>query len=736
MASQVFEMSGQENKQQKWAVLIGIEHYGTAQQPLANPRYDCLGNEIRYSSLKGCVNDVLAVEEYLVDTIKIEPDKIKRLIAPTPNRRYISELPKEYLEPTYANIIRSLQKPDGAKQGDLMYIHFSGHGGRATTIFDRSLKPSGLDEALVPTDIACGGKYVRDLELGMLLQNLENAGLTVTVVLDCCHSGGAVRGEHNSQLGDPRSIMEVYRSEPKLDKPRSFKRIQKFGRGVMLPRPRNASGAVVLAACLETQLAREKVYGHHTYGLLTYCLLDTLKNIHRDISTETLYHRIRASVQNSNQHQMPYLVGSEGRFFFSEALGYKICPLSIVSTSVDISKSVHDRFVRLGGGELHGVKMQSRYAILPYGFNFVQGFDKSDVLAQVRVWSVTDGESEALVEAMDDARYKQVTVGCPAILQELPDCEKFTVSFVGKHDTEGCRIEDLEKSWHEQEGNKTWLSLRSHDEAASFVVAVDADENFEIRHAPGNFKDTPWDNLEPLPVHTSMPELLRQLEHIARFTVIKELGTLPGAALPRKRLVSVEVCKAASDKPGPYGRRIPPTELTMLGGQAYEHAYEVEERTNFTITVKNQSPRPLGCVILNCASDFSVDRVFPMNEPFRTLEVNQPKPTWTMLSMAISKNQLDSAKAGKAVIDTLKVVVCCPEMGMNSLRLPGLFEASSGRAGQISSLNGLRELLRDLDMTRPAHVVRDCTTEFDNWETTDIKMRIRPSEHGSFPVVA
>lgn len=155
-------MSRQNKKQQEWAVLIGIEHYESIKQPTAEwePRHDDSGSEIRCSNLHGCVNDVLEVEEYLVDTIKINRDRITRLIAPTPGRKYTSDLPKNYLEPTYANIIRALEKPKGAKKGDLMYIHFSGHGGRATTIFDSNLKNSNLDEALVPVDIAHGGNYI------------------------------------------------------------------------------------------------------------------------------------------------------------------------------------------------------------------------------------------------------------------------------------------------------------------------------------------------------------------------------------------------------------------------------------------------------------------------------------------------------------------------------------------------------------------------------------------------
>lgn len=720
-------MDRQNKKQQKWAVLIGIEHYEPAPRHRANwkPRHDDSGYEIQYSNLHGCVNDVLAVEKYLVGTIKIKRDRIKRLIAPTPDRSYISELPKNITDPTYANIINALKVPAGAKEGDLMYIHFSGHGGRATTIFDSSLKNSNLDEALVPVDIACGGNYIRDLELGMLLQDLETAGLIVTVVLDCCHSGGAVRGEDNPQLGSPRGIEGVYKSEAKRDKPADFERIQEFGRDIVSPRRRNTSGVVVLAACLEAQLAREKRDGRHSYGLLTHCLLSTLRNIHRArrISTQTLYQRIRASVKDSNRYQMPYLVGSEGRFFFSQTLGSKIYPLSVISTSTDISKSVHDRFVRLEGGKLHGVKLQSQYAILPYGFNFGKGFQEKDVLARVRLCRITDGEAQAQVEEMDDKRWKKIILGCPAILQELPDCEKFTVAFVS-HDNKRSTIDALEEAWDKHEGDKTWLSLCSNDSRdASFIVLVDANKNLKIRRAPGNFTTTPWDDLQPLS-YTGMPELLRQLEHIARFSVIKELGILPGSRL--SRLASVKVRPAASGKTGYHGQTIPPAQLTKLEDEAYEHAYDVETETGFSITIKNESQRPLGCVILDCGADFSVERIYPVERKFQTLEVGQE--ITTTLAMAISERQLKSAKAGRAVIDTLKVMVCHPEMVMDSLQLPGLFDAPD-RAGQISSLDGLRRLLRELDMTRPAYVVRDCTTETDNWETTDIKMRIRPSEH-------
>lgn len=168
---------------------------------------------------------------------------------------------------------------------------------------------------------------------------------------------------------------------------------------------------------------------------------------------------------------------------------------------------------------------------------------------------------------------------------------------------------------------------------------------------------------------------------------------------------------------------IQPAHLTKLEGETCEHAYEVEAETGFSITVKNESQWPLGCVILDCGSDLSVERVYPVDSKFKTLEAGQELTT--TLAMAISEHQLKSAEAGKTVTDTLKFMVCHPEVIMDSLQLPGLFDAPD-RAGQISSLDELQKLLRELDETRRAYVVRDCTTESDNWEATDIKMSIRP----------
>ena len=76
--------------------------------------------------------------------------------------------------------------------------------------------------------------------------------MVLTVVLDCCYSGGTVHGQGHGLI---RGTARIYQSDPVEDLPPSVKDINL--RGEVWQWMHRPQGFVVLAACLEDQTAAE-----------------------------------------------------------------------------------------------------------------------------------------------------------------------------------------------------------------------------------------------------------------------------------------------------------------------------------------------------------------------------------------------------------------------------------------------------------------------------------------------
>eukprot|EP00656_Telonema_subtile_P057364 TRINITY_DN9410_c0_g1_i1.p1 TRINITY_DN9410_c0_g1~~TRINITY_DN9410_c0_g1_i1.p1 ORF type:complete len:136 (-),score=7.79 TRINITY_DN9410_c0_g1_i1:127-534(-) len=73
-----------------------------------------------------------------------------------------------------------------ARPGDVFFLHYSGHGSQ-TKDYDGD-EADGLDETLVPVDYKTAGTIVDDDIFEIVCRNLP-AGVRLTAVMDCCHSG-------------------------------------------------------------------------------------------------------------------------------------------------------------------------------------------------------------------------------------------------------------------------------------------------------------------------------------------------------------------------------------------------------------------------------------------------------------------------------------------------------------------------------------------------------------------
>lgn len=103
---------------------------------------------------------------------------------------------------------------DQAQMGDIVYVHFSGHGQQVTDLHGD--EPDGLDEAWVPYDAQLayvkgqyeGQNHIIDDELNRYLHALRRrVGTTgkIIVVADACHSGDSTRGDDSDELNNDLS---------------------------------------------------------------------------------------------------------------------------------------------------------------------------------------------------------------------------------------------------------------------------------------------------------------------------------------------------------------------------------------------------------------------------------------------------------------------------------------------------------------------------------------------------
>lgn len=118
---------------------------------------------------------------------------------------------------TKVGIVNEFQKlASKCRMGDIIYIHFSGHGQQVTDV--NGDEEDGLDESWIPYDAYFkygendkGEKHLIDDEINVLLTNIrERIGEegAMLVVVDACHSGDSTRGE---DIGETiRGVSDIF----------------------------------------------------------------------------------------------------------------------------------------------------------------------------------------------------------------------------------------------------------------------------------------------------------------------------------------------------------------------------------------------------------------------------------------------------------------------------------------------------------------------------------------------
>ncbi|HYP69204.1 MAG TPA: caspase family protein [Thiobacillaceae bacterium] len=270
----------------KKALLIGINNY-----------------KIPGANLRGCVNDVTNMQSVLTQYYGFAAGDISVLTDYDATQKAMQ-----------AGMVKLLK---GAKKGDVLLLHYSGHG---SNVPDKNGDEADhRDEILCPTDLDWYDPLLDDW-LRTTFDTLAE-GVNLTVVMDCCHSGSNTRAFLPPDapsiprfLPCPLDLMAAESSRKLSGKTRSTLRRS-------TPASRKKSDIVnvdipeiLIAGCRDTQTSADAYISGTYNGALTYNLVAAIKAARGRISYRDLHGGTAEKLKTGKFDQVPQLEGRKAHF--------------------------------------------------------------------------------------------------------------------------------------------------------------------------------------------------------------------------------------------------------------------------------------------------------------------------------------------------------------------------------------------------------------------------------------
>ena len=372
-----------------YALLVGIDNYAPASVP-------------PIPSLKGCVNDIKAVEAYLRE--RITQDGEWKLVEPT-DQRWI--LTNEHA--TRQAIINGFrQHLCKANSDDVVLFYYAGHGAQEKAPEEFwELEADRLDETLVCYDSRTeGSRDLADKELAYLISQVAQKKPHVVIILDCCHSGSGTR-DLSPEITVRRSPVDS-RERPLSsfifadDKTvleqllTSSQNREKKKTGVILPKGKH----VMFSACRDYELAKEyKGEDGQPRGAFSYFLLQTLQRTNGSLTYRDLARNINALVSGKVKEQSPQVEATDPIELDKPFLGGAIKERPLYFT---LTRSQNDNSWVIDGGSLYGIPKPSGggdtlLAIFPAGSPPEQLRKLDTALGEARVIQVLPQRSKVQI---------------------------------------------------------------------------------------------------------------------------------------------------------------------------------------------------------------------------------------------------------------------------------------------------------------------------------------------------
>lgn len=264
------------------ALLIGINYNGTRNQ------------------LRGCYNDAIDMANFIETQYGVNDIMI-----------LTDEMP-QYNLPTKKHIIQAINwLVNGAKKGDCLFFHYSGHGSQVKTTDIH--EDDYMDETICPIDYDESG-MICDGELRYYLVDPLPAGCKLTCVLDCCHSGTGLDLKYNLEYDETNNHVPI--NDKNLLQPLSQK-LNKLNEYYLKDNGYKDSNSdvIMISGCMSTQTSSDAVIGNKNCGAMTSAFLETLQN-NKQLDYISLMNTMLTILQKRDFEQKP-------QFHFSKNIDIK-----------------------------------------------------------------------------------------------------------------------------------------------------------------------------------------------------------------------------------------------------------------------------------------------------------------------------------------------------------------------------------------------------------------------------
>lgn len=264
-----------------YALLVGINDYD---------------NRSRIPSLHGCVNDIHGMQSYLEGRVASHEFNL-----------HLRVLANE--QATRANLIEGFRAHLClAGPEDVALFYYAGHGAQADAPEEFwPIDPDRMLETIVCYDSRIDDNHwdLADKELAKLIAEVDAKKPHISVILDCCHSGSATRGEATRKAEPDRRKRPL---ESFLVSPLEAQSLVGGARSLTptamkLPMGRH----VVLSACRDIEEAKEYSGSGQPRGAFSYFFQETLAKANGSLSYRDVFRRANALVRLNIPAQAPQM---------------------------------------------------------------------------------------------------------------------------------------------------------------------------------------------------------------------------------------------------------------------------------------------------------------------------------------------------------------------------------------------------------------------------------------------